>query len=361
MLLSLGAPIASSAPLSLLFPQGNAFEILGHSCGGIQEMSYATGFDPVSGYPTGVVHIETRCGGSGRGGGYHSTTYSAWVGVTWDFTGNVVSYSNLAIVPPVSSTFTATDANEDQLVNAGGRAYLAVPIPGAPTGVTALQTGDQFEVSWTPAPVIPEVIISSTIRATPVAASSPVSGKLRSSSAAHIVDPIAVSSTTRREKRPLVTPGRPTEPVLTATVNGSATTGLIGPLEPHTTYHVTVVSTTIGGSSFASAPVTVTTEVASIAPSAPTGVLARWGGQGPTTAALLVNWNAAVPGDSPIDVYLITISGSDGGGTFTQSVSGTTLAADFTVDSTPDWTVTIKAHNAAGWGAWSAQVTLGGL
>jgi hypothetical protein len=31
------------------------------------------------------VYLQTHCSGSGRGG--RGTTYSAWVGVTWDFTG----------------------------------------------------------------------------------------------------------------------------------------------------------------------------------------------------------------------------------------------------------------------------------
>ena len=45
-LLSLGiAPAAQAAgPYQLVLDQGAAFSILGHSCGGIQEESFATGF-----------------------------------------------------------------------------------------------------------------------------------------------------------------------------------------------------------------------------------------------------------------------------------------------------------------------------
>src|SRR5262249_16248885 len=220
--------VASSAtadPVSLLLPQSIAFSILGHSCGGIQERAYATGFDPASGYPIGDVYIQTRCGGSGRGGGYRTTTYSAWVGVTWDFSGNVLSASPLATSPTVSSTFTETDASGNQLSNTETAAYLTVPAPGAPIVVTAVQTGDQFEVAWTPAPLIPAVITSSTLTATPVDL---------------------------------------TTPILSATVSGGTATGLIGPLQPQTTYQITVVSTTIGGSSPPSDPITVTTVVASV-------------------------------------------------------------------------------------------------
>jgi len=73
-----GAAISSAFAdtAQLLLPQSAAFSILGHSCGGIQEQVYAKGFNP-GGYPIGYVYIQTRCGGSGRGGGYHTTTYSA--------------------------------------------------------------------------------------------------------------------------------------------------------------------------------------------------------------------------------------------------------------------------------------------
>jgi hypothetical protein len=74
---------AAAAPISLLLPQATAFSFLGHSCGGIQEQAFATGFDPATGYPAGDVYLQTRCGGSGRGGGYHVTTYSKWVAANW--------------------------------------------------------------------------------------------------------------------------------------------------------------------------------------------------------------------------------------------------------------------------------------
>jgi hypothetical protein len=42
-------------------------------------------------------------------------------------------------------------------------------------------------------------------------------------------------------------------------------------------------------------------------------------------------------------------------------VSGTALTAYFSIDSIPNWTVTVQAHNAVGWGPASTPVTLGGL
>jgi len=314
--------LVSSAAVSLLLPQSTSFSILGHSCGGIQEKAYVTGFAPTTGYPTGCVYMQTRCGGSGRGGGYHVTTYSAWASVTWDFAGNVLSTTTLPAAPVVNPTFSATDEYGDQIYNLNNAAFLVVPVPAAPTIVNAVQSGDQFDVSWTPGGANPAAIASSTLAATPV------------------------NSTTS---------------ILMTTVSGSAADGLVGPLQPGTTYLITVANTTVGGSGPASDPVTVMTSAASIAPSAPTGVTARWGAAGATTATFIASWNAAVPGNSPVDQYEVTIRGDDGGGTFTQTVSGTMLTASFTVDWTPDWKVTVRAHNAAGWSPPSATFTLGGL
>ena len=132
---------------------------------------------------------------------------------------------------------------------------------------------------------------------------------------------------------------------------------------PQTTYQIVVVNTTISGSSPASAPISTTTVPASVPPSAPSGVTAYWTNLDPagTTDMLVASWEAAVPGDSPIDQYRITIIGSDGTGTFTQMVSGTTLTASFTVDYIPNWSVTVQAQNAVGWGPSSSFFGLGGL
>jgi hypothetical protein len=74
---------------------------------------------------------------------------------------------------------------------------------------------------------------------------------------------------------------------------------------------------------------------------------------------LVATWDAATGGDSPVDAYEVEIEGSDGG-TFTQTVDGATLTAAFTVSDVPDWSVSVRAHDAAGWGAWSDPFVLGG-
>jgi hypothetical protein len=309
-------------PANLLLPQSMAFAILGHSCGGIKEQAYVTGFDLTSGYPTGDVHLSTTCSTGGRGS--PPATFTAWAAVTWDFAGNAVSATTLSNAATVDPAFTATDVYGDIIYNAGAAAYLVVPLPAAPTGVTAFQLGDQFQVSWMPNGVNPAAVASTALTATPV---------------------------------------NSTASVLTITVAGSATNGVISSLQPQTTYQITVVETTIGGSSPASTPISVTTSPASIPPSAPTGVTASWANLDPTgaTDTLVATWQAADPGNSPIDNYLVTITGSDGAGTFTQTVSGTTLTASFTVDYIPNWSVTVQAHNAFGWGPSSTVFRLGGL
>src|SRR5258708_9610989 len=113
------APDAGAAtPVPLLVSQSTAFAVLGHSCGGIQEQAFTTGFNATSGYPKGDVYLQTRCGGSGRGGGYHTTTYSGWVRVSWDFTGAVRSYAVLTTAPTkLDPTLSVTDARGDQVYN----------------------------------------------------------------------------------------------------------------------------------------------------------------------------------------------------------------------------------------------------
>lgn len=122
-------------------------------------------------------------------------------------------------------------------------------------------------------------------------------------------------------------------------------------------------NTTIGGTSPTSSPVIFATSAATVAPKTPTGLTAQWQVADPsgTTDTIIATWNAALPGNSPVDEYEIVVNGSDGAGTSAQTVSGTTLTAYFNVDFIPNWTVTVRAHNAAGWSPWSTPFTLGGL
>jgi hypothetical protein len=177
----LSSPSQAATATSLVLPQGTAFSILGHSCGGIQEKAYATGFDAASGYPVGVVQMSTSCGGSGRGGGYHTTTYTASAGVTWDFTGAVVTYVVPAPGGTLDPAFSAFDAYGNEVYNQSGRAFLLladgfVPVARvtsvAPTtgpaagGTTVTITGTGFSaatgVSFGSAPAASFTVVSAT-------------------------------------------------------------------------------------------------------------------------------------------------------------------------------------------------------
>ena len=223
---------AAAAPQQLTLGQTEAFSILGHSCGGIQEQVYAAGFAP-SGFPTGDVYMQTRCGGSGRGGGYKSTTFSAWASVVWDWFAATRSFAKLEAEPEVSTTFSAEDVHGDRVYSIGTSAFLATgepPIapPAAPTGVQAvlspLETGEEeepilrFQVSWTPAGETADLITSSTVTATPIGSAAPV---------------------------------------LSATVTGVGSGAVVGPLQRHTTYSITVTNTDPEGTSEASTPIEV--------------------------------------------------------------------------------------------------------
>jgi hypothetical protein len=80
--------VANAATIQLQ-PVPDAFARLGRSCGGIKQQIFGDGFD-ANGNVTGFVFVETRCGGSGKGGGYRVRTYSTWLAVTWNAAGEVI-------------------------------------------------------------------------------------------------------------------------------------------------------------------------------------------------------------------------------------------------------------------------------
>jgi hypothetical protein len=228
--LGLASAAGAASTVQLVLGQSAAFSILGRSCGGIQEKSYATGFAG-NGYPAGDVYMQTRCGGSGRGGGYKTTTYSAWATATWDWFGDTRSFARLEGAAEANPTFSAEDAHGDRVYNLETRAYLEtgeppLQAPAAPTAVTTevwtVEVGEEevlrLNVGWTPATETAGLITSSTVTATPVGFSAPV---------------------------------------LTATVSGPGSSAVLQPLQRHTKYLVTVSNADAEGTSEASAPIEV--------------------------------------------------------------------------------------------------------
>ena len=81
---TVGVASAANLPVPAGYPA-----LLGVSCGGVAVTAYITGFN-TDGNPTGELVATTRCGGSGRGGGYKSHTYTSITSITWDFFGGYV-------------------------------------------------------------------------------------------------------------------------------------------------------------------------------------------------------------------------------------------------------------------------------
>ncbi|TMK27117.1 MAG: hypothetical protein E6G62_00775 [Actinobacteria bacterium] len=219
---------SAASPIRLYLSEGAAFSVLGHSCGGIQQQVYATGF-ATNGYPTGNVYMQTRCGGSGRGGGYKTTTYTATASVVWTWFGETRSYGPLT---GALEAVSAEDSHGDRVYNVGTAAYLETgtpPLepPAAPGGVTAnvglweegLSEFLRMTVGWAAAPETAALIKSSTVTAAPVNSSAPV---------------------------------------LTTTVGPYFSTAFLQPVQPSTTYNVTVTNTDSEGTSEPSAPIEIT-------------------------------------------------------------------------------------------------------
>lgn len=139
---ALGIPAVASAttgPTQLILPTNLQFAYLGHWCGGIGMQTFATGFDPTTGYPTGDVFLTTTCSSGGRGS--HPDTFTAWVSASWYYTGSIVSSSLLSSTPTVDPALTAYDAYGNEVTNASNNAFvqLASTFNPAPvvTGLSA--------------------------------------------------------------------------------------------------------------------------------------------------------------------------------------------------------------------------------
>ena len=394
-LLGVSSLPASASPISLVLPQSTAFSYLGHSCGGIQEKAFATGFDATSGYPTGDVYLSTRCGGSGRGGGYHVTTYSAWVGVTWDFTGAVVTSAALSSAPSVNPTFSALDANGNEIYNQSNSAFLSlnpsfVPAPrvtglsaasGPAAGGTSLTiTGTGFTTTTVVDFGAVAAASYTVISDTSITAVSPMT----SAGTVHvIVSSAGGPSTTSTADQftfvaaPVVTglspSNGPLTPSTTVTISGANLTGatqvsfgdtpcgfVVNDDTSITAYAplgeavdtVAVTVTTIGGTSAPTpADVFTYTATATNTPGAPT----MGGATGGDTSAT-VSFSAPLSdGGSPIMSYTATaVDGTkpaNGGETASGPSSPITITGLTNGDS---YTFTVAATNSNGAGAASA-------
>jgi hypothetical protein len=140
--------------------------------------------------------------------------------------------------------------------------------------------------------------------------------------------------------------GRSSAPVLTGYVFGTSARGAVSGVLASTTYSVTVANNDGGGPGATSKPFLIKTHRATIVPGAPT-ITYAWG-------YVSLRWNAPSAGNSAIDEYEVLAAG--GGNTITSYVSGSTLSDYLSPQPADSLSVKVRAHNAAGWGHWSAAV-----
>lgn len=80
---------------------------------------------------------------------------------------------------------------------------------------------------------------------------------------------------------------------------------------------------------------------------------------------IVLRWTAPTLGDSPIDEYEARAVPIDGDPpaptTVIQYVSASSLVAYLTAQNQWSGRVAVRAHNAAGWGAWSAPLSISGV
>ena len=137
LLLGLLVSAAAQAQTALPLPPGYP-TLLGASCGGVHVASYVTGFN-ADGNMTGEVYAWTKCGGSGRGGGYQTHTYQSWNSIVWDFFNNykIVPYDNVLPDP----AFTETDSYGNTVLNSCSGLTNTQPACVAEATIAAIPPG----------------------------------------------------------------------------------------------------------------------------------------------------------------------------------------------------------------------------
>jgi hypothetical protein len=195
------------------------------------------------------------------------------------------------------------------------------PVPTAPQNLHVSQTGPNLQVSWTAPATGLASLLRSTITATP-------------------------------------TTGSP----FTVVVPPGVTSGLVANVAPSTNYTVTVTSTSYTGTGPAAA-MSFTTEPPTVAPGAPQSVSASWTSVD-TPANLSISWGTTNPGNSPLDSFEIKAIAVNSPTTppLDAVISAPATAYYFgNADNSLSWQVTVRAHNAAGWGPWSTAVVVPAL
>ena len=112
------------AGTSLVLTPLSPYQVLGVQCGAGTSVATATGFSGA--YATTYTVASTRCGGSGRGGGYHVHTYNGCATARYTLTGVLRDYARVACTGADPSLVFTTDTGYSE-ASVSGRAVLTLP------------------------------------------------------------------------------------------------------------------------------------------------------------------------------------------------------------------------------------------
>ena len=297
----------------------------------------AVDFEPdltVQSSTKGVSCSPILKGHSGRGGGYTQVGWECGMTPPAGLAPGATVAITLRVTAPragqLTETLTALPRPyqaQQNLVTHVLTAAIAVaqpPLPLPPTALHASRVGDGLVVGWTPSAATAADLTGSTFTATPVGGSS--------------------------------------APVLYGA--GSAKVGGAGPAVPKTTYRITVIVYDAAGASAESEAIEYTTAPSTVPPAPPGEVRSWWLSPTAPIGSFLVGWSESPkPGDSAIDEWQIQAVPAEAevASTLTNQEPAAERETQFTGNSETPWTVRVRAHNAAGWGAWSAPVERGGV
>jgi hypothetical protein len=279
-------------------------------------VSYSTGGPFISPSPEpGMYCVYIERGHSGRGGGSTTVGDSCSETLSGGLAPGQSAIVRLTKTEPTVQSLSLTFATSPypfaaQLDLVSHTRVMPVsvirpPAAAAPAGVKATESGDQLNVRWKPATATAPYISASVVTATPM--------------------------------------GGSTAPVLTAVTPGTATRGAVPGVLASTTYAVTVANNDGGGAGAPSHTFLIKTQRATERPGKPV-ITYAWG-------YVDIRWNAPSAGNSAIDQYEVLATG--GGNKLTSYVSGAILADYLAPQPSDSLAVTVRAHNAAGWGKWS--------
>jgi len=117
---------AANAGTSLILPNLTPYQVMGVQCGTGTSITTGIGFSDNGGYALGFAEASTRCGGSGRGGGYHTTTYHGCAIVRYTLTGQIFDYSRVACsIQDGTASFTSSPGYGES--TSAGHAILTLP------------------------------------------------------------------------------------------------------------------------------------------------------------------------------------------------------------------------------------------